>query len=68
MLAKITDDLFIDVQEILYIEKKGKDIGIIFKNNHRYLLSVYTNEGKCLLKALNEAYMNSLLPKDIVNV
>ena len=56
MLTKITDKLYIDLDEVLYIFKRGKDIHIIFKERDAISESVYTKEGKALIRVLNEEY------------
>jgi hypothetical protein len=61
MLTKITDEFFINVDEIVYIDKKGKDIQIKLKNEPRpVMVSVYTKEGKAMMKVLNAQYRMSM--------
>lgn len=61
MLTKITDDLHINIDEVSYISKQGKDIHIKFKDMQRdIVVSVYTSEGKSLMNVLKSQYRMSM--------
>lgn len=61
MLTKITDDFYINTDEIVFIDKVGKDIRVRFKDIPReVLVSVYTKEGKAIQKVLKTQYMMSM--------
>jgi hypothetical protein len=61
MLTKITDDLHLNLEEIVYISKQGKDIHIKFKDMQRdVVVSVYTKEGKSIQNVLKTQYLMAM--------
>lgn len=53
MLTKVTDDLFIDFDEIVLLKKEGKEIAIHFKSIKPVIIvPSLTTEGKRLLRTL----------------
>lgn len=55
MLAKISDDLYLDLSEIIWVHKDGKDIRIRLRHEHEIIpLSVYTNKGKAFINMLDD--------------
>ena len=56
MLTKITDDLFLNLDEILFVKKDGRDIHIKLKNDPTDIISTSgSRTGRALLKILNES-------------
>jgi hypothetical protein len=57
MLQKITDDFFLDMDDIVFVDKLGKTIKIFIKQDKNLrmplILSSLTKNGKEFMKALN---------------
>lgn len=54
MLVNITDDLIIDIDDVLYLRKNGKDIFLKFKCGEAISCTSLDKEGKGLLKYIRE--------------
>ena len=61
MLTKITNDFYINLDEIVFVAKIGKDIEIKMLNDPKRLtLSVYSTEGKEFIKVIDKYQLSGL--------